>query len=145
MSPQHPPAIESGFAELIGYRLAAWREGYAEIVLELEPKHFNRLGAPHGGLLAALIDTACGYAGVHPGPDGEPRRALTLSLTVQYLAQAKPGATLVTIGRVVGGGRRICFATAEVRDDTGALIARGDGTFRFQSAGKKNNIVSNVP
>jgi len=37
-----------GFAQLVGYRLAKWEQDYAEVILNLEPKHLNRSGAMAG-------------------------------------------------------------------------------------------------
>jgi uncharacterized protein (TIGR00369 family) len=122
----------SGFAELIGYRLFAWREDYAEIELDLGPQHMNVSGAPHGGVLATLIDTAAGFAGCWCGVPGHRRRAMTLSLDTHFVGRARPGTKLKAIARKTGGGRNIFFATAEVRDETGALIAQGGGVFRYR-------------
>ena len=65
-----PPA--SGYAQLIGYKLRKHATSYAELELIVEPKHLNRLNAPHGGVLATLIDTATGIA-----HSGAPVRALS--------------------------------------------------------------------
>ena len=118
------------FADLVGYRLAVWRDDHAEIVLTLGQQHVNRTGRLHGGVLATLIDAACGYAGTF-AVEGRPRNALTLALTTQFLAPAHAGQQLTAIGRRTGGGQRIFFAAAEVHDEAGRLIARGDGTFRY--------------
>lgn len=125
------PARTSPFAELLGYRLLDWREDAATVGLTVERRHRNRLGGLHGGVLATLIDTACGYAGtfVEGGP---PRSGMTLALTTQFLAAAKPGSRLVAEARRTGGGSSIFFATCEIRDQHGTLIARGDGTFRYR-------------
>jgi uncharacterized protein (TIGR00369 family) len=126
-----PPAT-SGFAQLVGFRLAAWREGYAEVELDLGPQHMNVSGAPHGGVLATLIDTAAGFAGCHCAVPGHKRRAMTLSLDTHFVGRAKTGSRLKCIARQTGGGRNIFFATAEVRDETGVLIAQGGGVFRYR-------------
>ena len=121
----------SGFARLLGYRLARWEPDLAEVVLELGPQHQNRGDVAHGGVLATLIDTACGFAGCW-APKGESRAAVTLSLTTQFLAPAASG-RLTATGRKVGGGRGVFFATAEIRDEAGALVARGEGVFRYRN------------
>jgi uncharacterized protein (TIGR00369 family) len=127
-----PDSELSGYARLIGYRLTRWEPDFAEIALELGRQHENRGGIAHGGVLATLIDTACGFAGCW-APEGESRAAVTLSLTTQFLAPAKSG-RLIATGRRVGGGRGIFFATAEVRDADGALLARGEGVFRYRES-----------
>jgi uncharacterized protein (TIGR00369 family) len=126
------PARTSPFAELVGYRLLHWREGAASVGLAVARRHRNRNGGLHGGVLATLIDTACGYAGTFV-PGGPPRSGLTLALTTQFLAPARHGSTLVAEARRTGGGTSIFFAACEVRDQHGMLIARGDGTFRYRT------------
>ena len=128
-------AIHSGYERLIGYRLTAWREGHAEVELELGPQHMNMSGAPHGGVLATLIDTACGFAGCYSPDPARPRRAVTLSLTTHFVGGAKAGSRITAVARQTGGGRNIFFTTAEVRDETGALIAEGAGVFRYRGDG----------
>jgi uncharacterized protein (TIGR00369 family) len=127
-----PDSELSGYAKLIGYRLTRWEPDYAEIVLELGSEHHNRGHVAHGGVLATLIDTACGFAGCW-APKGESRAAVTLSMTTQFLAPAKSG-RLIATGRKVGGGRSVFFATAEIRDAQGTLLARGEGVFRYRNS-----------
>ena len=121
------------FADLVDYRLAGWREGAAEISLEVGPQHLNRSGVLHGGVIATLIDTACGFAGCYRPPPQKRRRALTLSLHTQFLGPVAVGAQLRAEARRIGGGRQIFFSSCEVRDQDGRLVARGDGTFRYRS------------
>jgi uncharacterized protein (TIGR00369 family) len=70
------------------------------------------------------------------GAPGETRAAVTLSLTTQFLAPAASG-RLTATGRKVGGGRGVFFATAEIRDEAGALIARGEGVFRYRDSSNR--------
>ena len=121
-----------GFADLVGYRLGAWREGYAEVLLEVAPRHLNRSGVLHGGVLSTLLDAACGYAGTHCGVAGNVRRALTLSLSSHYIGRVELGRHLTCSARQTGGGRQVFFSAAEVRDDEGRLVARGEGVFRYR-------------
>jgi acyl-coenzyme A thioesterase PaaI-like protein len=47
------PLYEHGnFADLIGYRLTAWRAHEAEIALEVDARHMNRSDRLLGGVLA---------------------------------------------------------------------------------------------
>ena len=127
-----PESELSGFAKLIGYRLVRWEPDFAEILLELGPEHHNRGHVAHGGVLATLIDTACGFAGCW-APKGESRAAVTLSMTTQFLSPGRSG-RLIATGRKVGGGRGVFFATAEIRDAGGAVVARGEGVFRYRDS-----------
>ncbi len=128
------PLYEHGsFADLIGYRLTAWREHEAEISFEVDARHMNRSGLLHGGVLATVIDAACGFAGCYEAPPGQGRRALTLSLTTQYLGPVAAGTRLTATATRSGGGRTIFFSSCAVRDAEGRLVATGSGTFKYRS------------
>jgi uncharacterized protein (TIGR00369 family) len=121
----------SGYSQLIGYRVTRWDTGYCEMELTVEPKHLNRLDVPHGGVLATLIDTAAGIAvAFAQGPD-KLLPAVTLSLSMQFLGQAKLGDVLTATGRRIGGGRTVAYGTTEITNQDGRAIARGDATFRY--------------
>lgn len=120
----------SGYQGLIGYRLVEWREGLAIFELDLAPHHLNSNGAVHGGVPTTLIDVACTYAGTYAAPSETRRKAVTLSLHTSFIATARDG-TLRVVGRKNGGGKRIYFARAEVFDASAALVATGEGTFRY--------------
>lgn len=126
-----PPA--SGFSQLIGYKLRNRATSYAELELTIEPQHLNRLNVPHGGVLATLIDTAAGIAvALSKGPD-QIVPAVTISMSMQFVGQAKLGDVLVATARHIAGGRTIAHGTAEVATQDGKLVARGDATFRILS------------
>ena len=121
----------SPYAELIGYRVVDRGADFCKLELTVERKHLNRLNVPHGGSLATLIDTAAGVAvALAQGPD-KVMPAVTVSLSMQFLGQAKVGDVLTTIGRRTGGGRTIAYGTGEITTQDGRLIARGDATFRY--------------
>lgn len=122
----------SGFRQLLGYRLVEWENGMAAIALTIGPRHLNRAGALHGGVISTLIDAAGGYAGTYCAVPGHARRCVTVSLTTQYLAQTKSG-VLTARARVRGGGKRLFIASAEVTDAGGTLLAIGEGVYRYRS------------
>ncbi len=126
------PYEHGNFADLIGYRLTAWREHEAEIALEVDARHMNRSGRLHGGVLATVIDAACGFAGCYQAPPDQGRRAMTLSLNTQYIGPVPVGTRLTASARRGGGGRRIFFSTCEVRDQDGRLVATGSATYRYR-------------
>ena len=122
----------SGFQQLLGYRLAEWAEGRAVLELEVEHKHTNRAGVLHGGVVATLIDTACGFAATYCPVPGRVRRVVTLSLTTNFTGQVRHG-LLRAVGRLQAGGSRIVFCQADVLDEQGKLVGTGSGTFRYRS------------
>ena len=131
-TPHDPLESETmrGFNVLLGYRLAEWREDFARPELALEPKHLNRSGVVHGGVLATMLDVALGYAGIYTAEPGRIRRAVTLTMTTSYLGQVKSG-ILSCVAQRRGGGKTIYMATGEILDEAGTLIALGEGTFRY--------------
>ncbi|MGF1528038.1 MAG: PaaI family thioesterase [Candidatus Competibacterales bacterium] len=122
--------LESGFNQLVGLCLVAWREGHAEVALTAKAHHLNRSGVLHGGVLTTLIDVACGFAGCYSPPDGPIRRAVTLSLTTSFTGPGGLG-DLKAVAAVHSSGRRIFFATAEVVDAAGNALGFGQGTYRY--------------
>jgi uncharacterized protein (TIGR00369 family) len=127
-----PADAPSGFRQLLGYRILDWREGHATITLTIGPRHLNRAGALHGGVVATMIDAAGGYAGCYCPAAGRVRRSLTVSLTTQFLAQVRTG-VLTARAQVRGGGKRLFMAGVEVHDGGGTLVAVGDGVYRYRS------------
>lgn len=122
-----------GFNAVLGMKLVEWSAEHAVMELPIKPMHLNRSNALHGGVLATMIDAVCGYAGVWV-PEGEPRRkALTLSLTTSFTGQVREGTVRATAVRK-GGGRNIFFATCEVHDEAGNLLAIGEATYRFRKS-----------
>lgn len=122
----------SPLSQTFGFRLTEWAKGYARVEAPISHNMTNRQGLPHGGVYAAILDTAMGYSGCFTGDPKIQQNALTLSMTVNYLARAT-GAHLICEARVTGGGRSTFFAKGEVRDETGALIAEATGVFKLRS------------
>ena len=119
------------FAAHLGMRMVDWKEDYARFEIDLEDVHANRHGNPHGGVHASLLDTVMGYAGCWTGDPDVQQMALTLSLNVQYLSRPL-GKTFIGEGWRTGGGKSTFFAEATVKDETGELIAKGTGVFRYR-------------
>lgn len=129
-----PALIEEPYElqKLLGMEIRDWSEGYARWELPITPRLGNRYGIPHGGVYAALLDTAMGFAGCYTGdPDDRPL-AMTLSLNVNYLSQPK-GEVLIAEGRRTGGGRKTYFGEGVITDDLGTKIATGSGVFRYRA------------
>lgn len=123
----------SALARHLGFHLTDWRDGFARVEQPMGGHLTNRQGLPHGGVLATLLDSAMGFAGCFTGDSDRQQNALTLSMTVNYLAQAR-GSRLIAEARVTGGGRRTYFAEGSVTDDSGTKVATANGVFRYRSA-----------
>lgn len=122
----------SGYLSHLGMQMTGWRADHARFEIALGPEHLNRHDNPHGGVHASMLDTAMGYAGCWTGDADDKLMALTLSLNVQYLSRPR-GTRLIAEGVRTGGGKSTFFAEATITDETGELIAKGTGVFRYRS------------
>ncbi len=132
MADLDPLRAQSGFADLVDYRLVRWVADEADVAIAIGPQHLNRSGVLHGGVLCTLLDAACGYAGCFLDLPGRRRRAFTLALNTQFIATVEAGARLLCRAHRTGGGRSIFFVAAEVRDEADRLVARADGVFKYR-------------
>lgn len=120
----------SNFNRLIGMKVLEWVDGAVTIAVDLEDHLRNRSGVLHGGVFMTTMDAAGGYAGCYCPEPGRVRKTATLSFNTNFLA---PGLTgrILTRARVRGGGTKIYFASVEVVDERGSLLAMGEGSYRY--------------
>ena len=116
------------FNTYLGIRVERKEAGAASASLELAAHHLNRRGVAHGGVVSALLDSALGAAVISSMP--QEWWCATTSLTCQFIDGAGAG-RLTATGSVLRRGRRIAFATGEVRDDHDLLIATAQGTWHL--------------
>lgn len=109
------------FSASLGFRTVHADEDGAVLEAEPGPEHLNGGGIVHGGYLAALLDTATGWA-VH-AKLSEGAVAPHIQMSVQYVRAALGGTMLVCRSRCVSAGRRIASAEAEITDGE-QVIAR---------------------
>jgi acyl-CoA thioesterase len=109
------------FSSHLGFRLVEADQSGAVIEATPGPEHVNGAGSVHGGYLAALLDSATGWA-VHASfPPGVAAPHTTLS--IQYLRAAVEGQTLVCTARCIRAGRRVAAAEAQVTQGS-VLVAQ---------------------
>ncbi len=126
------------FNQYAGLLLEAAGPGWARMRMALRPEVMNPFGSVHGGAIAALIDSAAGSAiAAGTAPDSD-RIMGTIDMQVHFLERGR-GAALIAEGRMVRAGRAVAIASVEVRDESGALVAMGTGTFRMGALGAKRN------
>ena len=120
----------SGCQNTIGYVINLRpKTGGAVCLLDIRPGHLNRNGMLHGGIMTILLDVACGYAASLSFDSTMIAPVLTVSLNMAYVAPVGAGRVIAT-GTVTGGGRKICHANGELRDDNNALIASAACVFK---------------
>jgi uncharacterized protein (TIGR00369 family) len=131
LDPQNLAALEerirsSPFHQWVGMDLRSVGDGESELALELQDHHFNPQRIVHGGIIAALADTAIGLALRSILPAGTTHR--TAQLNVHFLSKGE-GNRLVGRGHARHRGRRMGYGESEVLDAGGELLAKASATF----------------
>ena len=116
----------SPFHQWAGLELVSVGDGTAELLMVLQPHHFNPQGIVHGGIITAVADSAIGLALRSRLPAGLTHR--TAQLNVHFLAKGE-GNHLVGRGRAVHTGQRMGYGECDVLDGDGRLLARASATF----------------
>ena len=111
------------FAIMIGMRIVELDQGYAKVKLSLRPEHNSRIKRPHGGLIATLLDHACGNA-----LDTMGRDTIGVQLSVNFIAGTRPDDTLIAEAWVVHLGKTMGTAEAVLTGSDGTVIAKALNT-----------------
>lgn len=114
-------------AELLRFRVSAVGDGEVQFTCTPDESMYNAIGAVHGGVVCALLDSVIGCAVHSTLPAGV--TYTSIDLQVSYLRSVTTASSpLVATGTVTRPGRRVAFATGEVRDGGGKLVASGSGS-----------------
>ena len=108
------------FMGTLGATLTKVEPGAVEIRLAIRPEVTQQHGFVHAGAVAAIGDSACGYAAFSLMPAGT--GVLAVEFKINLLAPAV-GETLIARGHVVRAGRTLSVCQAEI-------VAVADGTER---------------
>ena len=99
--------------------------GSSRLELTIQEDLKNLWGTAHGGILATLLDSACGVA---LGTLLEPGEGMvTLDLRINYITPFHNG-TLIAEGTAIHKGRNTGVAEATLKNEEGRLIAKGMST-----------------
>lgn len=118
----HPPIMDL-------MDMASFEAELGRIVVTMRAQefHYNPLGGVHGGVIATLLDTAAGCAVHSTLADGE--MYTSLDLITKFLRPVTVDSGLLRCeGEVINRGRRTALAQAELRDQTGRLVAHATST-----------------
>ena len=121
-----PSDDNSPFLRFIGVEEGLSESGVGSVSLAVQPHHLQGAGQVHGGLIAALVDTAFFRAvrsTLSPG-----QGTTTVELKVNFLESVNSG-RLTATAKIIGNSDRLKVADVEVVSEDGRLIAQGLGTF----------------
>lgn len=121
---------QSNTARLFGLKLEVAEPGRAVVVMPVRHRHKQVHGVVHGGVIAALADTAGGLAVYMSVPRGT--RVATVEMKINFLEAVEEG-TLTAEARVLRLGKNFAVVETEVRDASKCLAAKALMTFSLNS------------
>src|SRR4026209_1410410 len=108
-----------GFMRTLGASLESVESGTVTITCGFDERLTQQHGLLHGGVLASLVDVACGYAALSVMPAA--REVLTVEFKIHFLKPAKTD-RLIAVGHVVQAGRTLTVCEGSVFDATRARV-----------------------
>lgn len=134
MLPPGRPSLKTfaAFADYIGLRLVEWELDNCVLELDVEDHVLNGTGVLHGGCLSTVIDTAIAHAALFCTVPENFRSGATVTLTVNFIAPVRKGSRVTIESRKIGGGRTMFMSVAEAKDETGRIVASGQGIGRYR-------------
>ena len=117
---------ESRAIAMLGFGLEAVSAGRAILRLDARAHHKQLNNVVHGGILAAMADTAGAIAAYTTVPKGV--ALATVELKINYLEEV-PGGRIRAEARVLRTGRNFVVTECEIFDGKGALAAKALLTF----------------
>ena len=106
---------KQGLMNTLGASILHIAPGAVDIALSPSPSVSQQHGFVHAGAVAAIADSAAGYAALSLMPPGA--GALTTEFKINLVAPAA-GERLVARGRVIKAGRTLTLAQTEVFSET---------------------------
>lgn len=125
---------DSNTARQFGFQLDAAEAGRAVLRMRVRERHKQVHGVVHGGVLAALADTAGGLATYMAVPRGT--RIATVEMKINYLEPVEKG-ILIADARVIRRGKNLAIVDCDVREDGGELVAKALMTFSIGPVERK--------
>jgi uncharacterized protein (TIGR00369 family) len=121
-------------ARQFGFVVQHAERGKVTMRMPVNARHKQVHGVVHGGVLAALADTAGGLATYMACPRGA--RVATVEMKINFLEAVEAG-HVTAEAEVVRIGRHIAVTDCDLRDDSGRLVAKALMTF-FVGPFRKN-------
>lgn len=115
------------FNRLLGLQREHASDGTARLTLDASTDLTNVHAAVHGGALMSLMDSAMGSAAL--SAMNFTKGVVTIDMTSSFLRPAH--GRLTAHASVEGGGKSICFCECRVEDQSGQVVARAMGSFRY--------------
>jgi len=127
----NPTLYEGTYLEFLGFKLIAWKDGYAKLEMPVRDEHRNTVGYLHGGIIASLLDIAGAVAGSYGV--SEEFVSVTINLNCNYMSP-HIAQTVIAEGELVRTTSSLFFAQAKLFDpENNRLCAAATGTYKKQA------------
>jgi uncharacterized protein (TIGR00369 family) len=103
----------------LGAVLESIEPGLVTITCRFDDELTQQHGLIHGGVVASLVDVACGYAALSVMPAD--REVLTVEFKVNFLKPARTD-QVIAVGHVVQSGRTLTVCDGTVFDATRTIV-----------------------
>jgi uncharacterized protein (TIGR00369 family) len=114
-------------AQTLGFELIEVEHGKATFEGLPEFRHYNPLGAVHGGFAMTLLDSCLGCCVHTMLAKGEGYTTLEVKVNL-VRAITKDTGMIRAVGRIIHRGRTTATAEGDIRDAAGNLLAHGTTT-----------------
>ena len=104
-----------GLMRTLGATLESVESGSVTVMCAFDERLTQQHGLLHGGVVASLVDVACGYAALTVMPEN--REVLTVEFKINFLKPAKTD-RVIAVGHVVQAGRTLTVCEGSVFDAT---------------------------
>jgi uncharacterized protein (TIGR00369 family) len=115
--------------KLFGFELEVLEPGRAVMTMRVRGRHLQLHGVVHGGLFAALADTAGALCAYPMLPRGT--QLATIEMNIHYL-EAVAGGSISAEARVVRLGRNFAVSECDIKDHKLRLVAKSLMTFAIR-------------
>jgi uncharacterized protein (TIGR00369 family) len=122
-----PFPVSVPFVESLGIELHGYREGHAELRVDLDAAHLNAWEVAHGGVVMTLLDVAMALAA--RSLTGHGGGVATIEMKTSFLRPAEH--RLRAVAKVLHKTTTLAFCEASLFDDEDKLCAQASGTFKY--------------
>lgn len=109
-------------AHFLGIEIGKVSHGYAELTMRVRPEFANGHGMCHGGLIAALADTAFAHA-----CNSANRKTVAQRFAIDFIRSAQVGELLTATAEEQTRGKLTGLYQVKVTNEQGKLIALFNG------------------
>ncbi|MGD8860209.1 MAG: PaaI family thioesterase [Myxococcales bacterium] len=128
------------FFSLVGFELVDFGPGWSKTRIALRDDLKNPNGVMHGGMIATLMDAGITQAMLMTDIYQQVRDTrgfmTTVDLRVKYLRPMTSGVATCE-AEIPHMGRRVCHASAVVKNDDGKVVATGDSILMITLGDRK--------